>query len=143
MKYVEIELLRDVYCGPYHNYEKGDLFTIPLHEAECLVEIGLAKIVRADICPQCNEPFQQCRFCKEEPKMRKEHFDLMEQIAFGATIWDREEAKLIREIEQYDPELIEIIPVEELEKITGERYDGAQQIPYFGAILTAKGWNLL
>ncbi|MBH8609089.1 hypothetical protein [Thermoactinomyces sp. CICC 10521] len=75
--------------------------------------------------------------------MRKEHFDLMERIAFGATIWDREEAKLIREIEQYDPELVEIIPVEELEKITGERYDGAQQIPYFGAILTAKGWNLL
>lgn len=69
--------------------------------------------------------------------LKKEHLDLMDKIAFGATIWEDREAKLIREIQSQDPGLVEIIPVKEL------GYDGAQQIPYFGAILTDKGFNIL
>lgn len=76
-------------------------------------------------------------------ELSKKHFEIMKDIEGGATIWGYVEAKLIREIQRYNETLVHIVDIPELEEITGEEFDGAKQMPYFGAILTEKGKQLL
>lgn len=57
----------------------------------------------------------------------------------GCTIWGRYEAGIIRQIEAKYPKWINVIELDELEKILGKEFDGAKQLPYFGAILTGNG----
>ncbi len=61
----------------------------------------------------------------------------------GATIWGYREAQLLREIQKQDRELFSVINVSNLEEITGQKFNGAEQMPYFGAILTDKGGELM
>ena len=75
--------------------------------------------------------------------LKAKHFEVMKAVRNGATIWGLREAKLIREVQRYDPELVEIIKLQELEEIEGVEYDGAGRVPYFGAILTEKGKEFL
>lgn len=71
------------------------------------------------------------------------HLSVMNEVREGATIWGYIEAKLLREVQQFDENLIDILEITDVEKITGEVFDGAKQLPYFGAILTDKGKTLL
>lgn len=82
---------------------------------------------------------------KEKPieALTVEHFEIMEGIKEGATIWGYYEAKLLREVQAYDEELLTIVGLEELERIENKVYDGAGKLPYFGAILTAHGKQIL
>ena len=79
--------------------------------------------------------------------LREEHLKIMFLIQEGATIFGLKQAKLLREVEQYDKSLINIISnTEELQKIVGNEkdlYDNKNpktgNLAYFGAILTEKG----
>ncbi|PAF27423.1 hypothetical protein CHH61_03610 [Shouchella clausii] len=63
----------------------------------------------------------------------------MGTIENGATIWGYKEARLLREVQKFHSEFVDIIGLHELEQVTGEKFDGADQLPYFGAILTGMG----
>ena len=84
-------------------------------------------------------------------ELSKEHLEIMFKIQDGATIFGFKEAKLLREVEQYDKSLINIISnMKDLEKIVGNEknlYDNKNpktgHLAYFGAILTNKGWKWL
>lgn len=69
----------------------------------------------------------------------REHIQIMQGVEGGADIYGYTEAKLLRQVHAHDPELVQILPVKELERATGRKFDGRKQLPYFGAILTAKG----
>ena len=72
--------------------------------------------------------------------LTKEHLEEMKGIENGATIWGYKNAKLLREIQQFDSDLLTIIDdLQELEHIENKVYDGAKRLPYFGAILTERG----
>lgn len=79
--------------------------------------------------------------------LSEEHLQTMFLTQEGATIFGLKEAKLLREVEQYDNSLINIISnIEELQKIVGNEkdlYDNKNpktgHLAYFGAILTEKG----
>lgn len=76
--------------------------------------------------------------------LSQKHFEVMKDVLNGGTVYGYVEAKLLREVQRYDPELIHIIDnMEELERITGETYSGVERLPYFGAILTDRGKKLL
>lgn len=76
--------------------------------------------------------------------MNPKHLEVMKGIENGATVWSYVDAKLLREIQVYDDKLLVIIDdLEELAQIEGKTYDGAKQLPYFGAILTEKGKQAL
>ena len=46
----------------------------------------------------------------------------------------------IRRLQKEHPDWVDIVDnMDELEHITGQTFDGAKQMPYFGAILTAEG----
>lgn len=65
---------------------------------------------------------------------------LIKALKNGCTVWGLAEAKAIRELQREHPDWIDIISnMDELEQITGQHYDGAGHLPYFGAILTAEG----
>ena len=78
-----------------------------------------------------------------EEILSEEHLKTMFLIQEGATIFGLKEAKLLREVEQYDSSLINIIDnMEELQEIIGNEkdlYDNKGHLAYFGAILTEKG----
>lgn len=76
-------------------------------------------------------------------ELKSIHLKTMEGVEGGATIWGYREAKLLREIQQVDTELVKILNLSEVEEITGEHFDGAKQLPYFGAVLTDKGREFL
>lgn len=76
--------------------------------------------------------------------METEQMEVMKTIENGATVWGVEDAKAIRELQKDHPNYVDIISnLGELEKITGEKYDGAKKCPYFGAVLTAEGKEAL
>ncbi|GAA0471797.1 hypothetical protein [Alkalibacillus silvisoli] len=76
--------------------------------------------------------------------LNKEHLSEMKGIENGATIWGYKNAKLLREVQRFDSELLTIIDdLQELERIENKVYDGAKQLPYFGAILSEKGKEFL
>lgn len=82
-----------------------------------------------------------------EKQLSEEHLKTMFLVQNGATIFGLKEAKLLREVEQYDRSLINIIDnMSELQKIVGNEkdlYDNKDlktgHLAYFGAILTEKG----
>jgi hypothetical protein len=73
---------------------------------------------------------------KKPKKLTKRHYDIMRGIARGADIWGLREAYICREIQAYNPDLIDI--VDAMEQPPGE----CRQ-PYFGAILTDYGRTVL
>lgn len=76
---------------------------------------------------------------KEAIKMKLDK-KIIKNLETGCTVWSYEEAKEIRKLQKVEPDWVKIISnMEELEIITGEHYDGTKTMPYFGAILTAKG----
>ncbi len=68
--------------------------------------------------------------------MDKKHFNVMEEITEGAEVFGREEAILLREVQQAHPEWIAIT------EPMGE-YTGTERMPYFGAILKKEGISAL
>lgn len=82
-----------------------------------------------------------------EKKLNEEHLKIMFLIQDGATIFGLKQAKLLREVEQYDRSLINIIDnMSELQKIVRNEKDLYSNkdpktgfLAYFGAILTEKG----
>lgn len=83
----------------------------------------------------------------KEKQLSEEHLKIMFLIQNGATIFALKEAKLLREVQQYNNTLIDIIDnIKELERILGNEkdlYDNKDpktgHLAYFGAILTEKG----
>lgn len=71
--------------------------------------------------------------------LTKEHIDELKSVEDGATIYGYINAKLLREVQRFNNKLIQILDIAELEKILNKEFDGAKQLPYFGAILTNKG----
>lgn len=82
-----------------------------------------------------------------EKQLSEEHLKIMFLVQEGATIFGLKEAKLLREVEQYDSSLINIIDnMEELQKIVRNEKDLYSNkdpktglLAYFGVILTEKG----
>lgn len=66
-------------------------------------------------------------------RMTSAHKDAVLSVRNGADVRSYALAKLLREVEATKPEYIDIGPCQ-----MGP-YDGAGQLPYFGAIATAKG----
>ncbi|MCR6108671.1 hypothetical protein HXA34_20460 [Salipaludibacillus agaradhaerens] len=75
--------------------------------------------------------------------LNSKHIEEMRGIEEGATIWGYVNAKLLREVQRFDHELITVVSVKELEVIENTTYDGSGKLPYFGAILTKKGKEFL
>lgn len=75
--------------------------------------------------------------------LTKHHYEAMGWIKEGATIFGLYEAIMLREVQAFDEELLEILGIAELERIENKVYNGAERMPYFGAILTDKGRKLL
>jgi len=59
--------------------------------------------------------------------------ELMAAVASGADIYNYGDAKILRQLEKENPEMVDIV---EARMYTG---DGTDQVPYFGAILTDEG----
>ena len=76
-------------------------------------------------------------------ELQPNHYIVMGGIKNGADIYDLLNASLIRQIETIDEDLVTILNIEELEEIHNKKFDGAKQMPYFGAILTGKGKKIL
>lgn len=75
-----------------------------------------------------------------ESALTKNHMQALLQIEGGATIYDYTLAKTLREVQKIDWRLLTIVDdIEELERITGEKYSGVEKVPYFGACLSEKG----
>jgi hypothetical protein len=64
--------------------------------------------------------------------LNKEHFEFLLGLKDGADIFGFKEARLGREIKKYAPSWILI------GEAMGE-YDGAERIPYYGALATRQG----
>lgn len=72
--------------------------------------------------------------------LSEKHMIVMESVKEGATIYGYREAKVLREVQKENPEYIDIIDdLNELSNITHTIFDGKEELPYFGAILTDKG----
>jgi hypothetical protein len=71
-----------------------------------------------------------------ESKLTQEVREAMEAIRGGADISSPYIAKTLRELEQSNPSWLVVC------KPMGS-YDGAEHIPYFGAILTTEGVSVL
>lgn len=76
-------------------------------------------------------------------ELSEEHFKVMHAVRDGATIWGYYEAMKLREVQNFNQELITIVGIADLERIIGLEFDGAKRMPYFGAILTRKGKEFL
>jgi hypothetical protein len=70
-------------------------------------------------------------------KLTKKHLDAMRKVKNGADVWDHMIAKALREVQKIDPTLIDIT------KPMMFQGTGAEQMPYFGAILTHLGREAL
>ena len=76
--------------------------------------------------------------------LSEKHIEVMEAVKEGATIYGYVDAKLLREVQKEKPEYISIVDnLDELAYITDTKFDGKEQLPYFGAILTGKGKEFL
>lgn len=65
---------------------------------------------------------------------------LLKELKNGVTVWSPIIAKEIREFQKEHPTWIDVIDnMDKLERILGTTFDGAGQLPYFGAILTDEG----
>lgn len=65
---------------------------------------------------------------------------LVKDLENGCTVWGPADAKRIRELQSKHPGWVDVIDdMAELERIEGRKFDGAKQVPYFGAILTDEG----
>jgi len=82
---------------------------------------------------------------EEIKQLTAEHVEAMIEVGDGATIWDYVDAKLLREIGRYDKDLIEFVELDELRKIDPKvaKLTGAERLPYFGAVITDKGFEFL
>jgi len=82
---------------------------------------------------------------EEIKQLTAEHIEAMMEVCDGVTVWNYVDAKLLREIDSYDKDLIEIVELDELEKIDSEvaKLTGAERLPYFGAVITDKGFEFL
>ena len=69
-------------------------------------------------------------------KLSQAHLEAMLQVRNGADVFSLETARLLREVTDYDGFAVRIV------EPMGE-YDGASLQPYFGAILSKDGENLL
>jgi len=69
-----------------------------------------------------------------EPK----HIDAMKKVKDGGNVYSVSLANNLREVQVYDHELIDIVPVPQLETM-GFEFSNDEDLPYFGAILTDKG----
>lgn len=78
-------------------------------------------------------------------KLTNNHLEIMRRIGSGATIWGYMEARLLREVQSFDPSFIKIITGDELEKHDPSvaQLTGVDQLPYFGAFLTSDGFAYL
>ncbi|WP_242247807.1 hypothetical protein [Bacillus cereus group sp. BfR-BA-01328] len=77
-------------------------------------------------------------------KLQANHIQALREIDGGATIFDFFLAKDLREVQKVDTELLTIVDnMNELSKITGITYNGVERLPYFGAILTQKGKDVI
>lgn len=76
-------------------------------------------------------------------ELQPQHYELMHDIRNGADIYGFRDAKLIRQIETIDKELVDIVDIDTLQRIHNKTFDGTKQLPYFGAILTPKGRKLV
>lgn len=67
--------------------------------------------------------------------------EVLKSIVNGADTYGLREALVIRAIDENEVThgLVHIIPFNELSEITGIKYDGASQLPYFGAVTTEEG----
>ncbi|MCY7774927.1 hypothetical protein MOE70_19960 [Bacillus licheniformis] len=75
-------------------------------------------------------------------KLTQEHLEIMKDIGKGATIWGYTEAKLLREVQLFDPAFIKIVSLDELGKYdpSVKELTGAEKLPYFGAVLMPDGF---
>lgn len=71
-------------------------------------------------------------------RLTKKHHEVMRAVKDGADIWGYGDAALLREVQQYDPELIDIG-----RPMMADDVPGHCRQPYFGAILTNKGRAIL
>ena len=70
-------------------------------------------------------------------KLTRKHLDAMRKVKNGADVWAPDIARLLREVQKTDPDLIDIT------KPMMFKGSGAEQMPYFGAILTKEGCRVL
>jgi len=76
-------------------------------------------------------------------ELNKDHYNAMVQVTNGANVYSLKIARLLREVQAYDPQLVDILTIQQLEGI-GFRFENVNEpLPYFGAILTEKGKELL
>ena len=69
-------------------------------------------------------------------ELTKEHVQLLAQIENGADILAPSEAKLLREVEAFNPKLLDICqPM--------GNYGVMEKLPYFGAITTKEGMKFV
>lgn len=70
--------------------------------------------------------------------LREEHIIALKAVKGGADVYGVGYATALREVQRQEPELVTVIEFKELEGISGP-FDPIGPLPYFGAILTAKG----
>ena len=75
-------------------------------------------------------------------KLTPAHLTAMYAVRTGANVWDELVAHYLREVKEYDPELIDIYSPTQLKRDIGctdeDIYQNGQRC-FFGAILTQKG----
>ena len=65
---------------------------------------------------------------------------LTDALENGCTVWGYSDAQKIRKLKAQYPNWVQIIDkVEDMESIIGTKFNGTEQMPYFGAILTDEG----
>lgn len=81
----------------------------------------------------------------EIKQLTAEHFEAMMRVGSGATVWNYGIATLLREVERFNKDFIEILSVKELKEIDEEvsNLSGADEFPKFGAVITKKGFEFL
>lgn len=77
--------------------------------------------------------------------LSEEHYEAMEMIEDGATVFDYSLALRLREVQAFIPDAIDIIPTHELQKVVGEEgvTTARGHRAYFGAQLTKLGKEMV
>lgn len=72
---------------------------------------------------------------------KTEIYNVLSYLKNGADVYDLNMVRIIRAIDENEIThgLVHIVPLNELSEITGIDYDGAKQLPYFGAITSGVG----